>query len=110
MARVLVVEDGEDLRFAVVSCLEDKGHAVSAVASAEEALDQLDQKEFDVVLSDIDLPGMSGIALAKELATRVQAPGVIHMSGRDHRRASQESGAKAFLAKPFNPQALFKLI
>jgi CheY-like chemotaxis protein len=110
MARILVVDDDPDNREIVREVLEGAGHEVVTVGSAEEALEQLDRKEFDVVLSDIDLPGMSGIALAKELATRVQAPGVIHMSGRDHRRASQESGAEHFLAKPFSPKRLLAVL
>ena len=66
MARILVAEDEETLRSLVVRALGQVGHEVVAAADGAEALDLLarDQGRFDLLLTDIRMPLMDGIALA----------------------------------------------
>src|SRR5436190_18130237 len=71
VARVLVVDDSEDVRVLAERILADAGFLVTAVADAEEALVRAEvDGEFDLLLSDIVLPGMSGIGLARTFMQR----------------------------------------
>lgn len=67
--RILLVEDNADLRVASGGLLEGRGHAVTSVESAEAALEALAEpaEPFDAVVSDVDLPGMSGAELLRRL-------------------------------------------
>ena len=62
-AKVLVVDDEEVIRQFVSQMLVDEGHKVEAVASAEDAIEEIKGKEYHVVMLDIKMPGMSGIEL-----------------------------------------------
>ena len=70
MGRILIVEDNETLREGMVEVLKDAGHAPRAVASAEEALAASARETPDLVLTDLRLPGQSGVELLKELKGR----------------------------------------
>ncbi len=76
--RVLLVEDSQEVRETTVEFIAELGYDVIAVASAEAALAALDADRFDVVFTDISLPGMSGVALLKRVReTRPQQRFVI---------------------------------
>lgn len=79
--RVLVVEDNLDSQFLVCEMLKAFGHEADGVGHAEGALELLADKAYDVLFSDVSLPGMSGVDLARRaLATRAQLR-VIFASG-----------------------------
>ena len=61
MENILVIEDTPSLREVLCTVLSCEGYKVTGVASAEEGLTELDQEDFTLVLSDLKLPGMSGI-------------------------------------------------
>lgn len=63
---ILVVEDNADAQYLVCETLRALGHEVAAVASAEAALPQLAAQAFDVLFTDVSLPGMSGVELARQ--------------------------------------------
>jgi CheY-like chemotaxis protein len=65
MARILIVEDEEMIRTLSTQLLELMGHAVDGVGSGEQAVIRLRLRRYDVVLSDLDLPGMNGWAVAR---------------------------------------------
>lgn len=67
---VLVVEDDEDLRSALVALLEQLGARVAAVESAEAALERLEQETPNVIVCDVHLPGLGGVAFLKALRAR----------------------------------------
>jgi CheY-like chemotaxis protein len=62
-ARILVVDDDDDTRQALVVALGARGHVVSEASSAKVALDTMRQSCFDVVVTDYDMPGMTGIQM-----------------------------------------------
>jgi CheY-like chemotaxis protein len=64
--RLLVVEDNADARYLVCETLRALGHEVEAAASGEEALPLLSNQSFDVLFTDVSLPGMSGVELARQ--------------------------------------------
>jgi CheY-like chemotaxis protein len=72
--RLLVVEDNPDARYLVCETLRALGHTVEATATGEEALPLLAGQPYDVLFTDVSLPGMSGVELAR--AARRQQPGL----------------------------------
>ena len=58
--RILIVEDHEPSRHGLVGALHGYGHAIEAFATGEEALSRLSAHEFDILLTDLHLPGISG--------------------------------------------------
>ena len=78
---VLLVEDSPEVSLITVEYLTELGHEAFAVADAESAVAQLDLRAFDAVITDVSLPGMSGIDLAKELIKRFPGLPVIICSG-----------------------------
>jgi CheY-like chemotaxis protein len=64
---ILLVEDSDEVSCITVEYLHELGHQVVAVAEAEKAIARLKSEPFDAVMTDIRLPGMSGIELAREL-------------------------------------------
>jgi len=68
MARILVAEDEESLRGFVARALTQIGHEVVAVGDGGQALDRLTAEKFDLLLADIKMPVMDGIALALAVA------------------------------------------
>ena len=72
--RLLVVEDNADARYLVCETLRALGHEVHPAASGEEALPELSRQSFDILFTDVSLPGMSGVDLARRALQ--QAPGL----------------------------------
>lgn len=68
MARILVAEDDNAVQSFVSRALAHKGHKVTTVDDGLEALDALREDEFDLLITDIVMPGMDGIALSLKVA------------------------------------------
>jgi CheY-like chemotaxis protein len=79
--RILVVEDNLDSQYLVCEMLRAFGHAVEGVAHAEGALELLGKQEFDVLFSDVSLPGISGVELARLALAANRRLKVIFASG-----------------------------
>ncbi|NBD12904.1 PAS domain S-box protein [Corallococcus sp. c25j21] len=92
---VLLVEDDEDIRASARELLGLLGHAVMSVASAEEARVALAAEPFDVLFTDVTLPGMSGVDLAREVALRKPTMRIIIASG--HGRAALDGDPRQWL-------------
>ena len=63
MSRILVIDDEEVIRMLMLEILESAGHEVVAAETAELALTLLEESEFDLVVSDVIIPGLSGLDL-----------------------------------------------
>ena len=108
---VMVVEDDELAQKLVVRTLDPAAYEVLLIGNGPEALRQLRRVHPHVIMMDIRLPGMDGIALTKHLKATLPLAGIpiIMMSGDSRREtliASLEAGAAAFLVKPFTREAL----
>lgn len=103
VVRVLVVDDEGAIRYSVTKTLQRLGYMVDAVGSAEEATELLGEYEFDVVLTDIRMPGMSGVDLLAHIRENTPDVSVILMTGYASLGTAVESlrlGAHDYLVKP----------
>lgn len=106
---ILVVEDDPNLREAVCDTLELAGQAVVSASGGEEALQLLSTHAVSLVVSDVRMMPMNGIALLKAIRERLpHLPVVLMTAFADVDRAveAMRSGACDFLLKPFEPKAL----
>lgn len=104
MSRILLVEDDEPLARAVVSLLAGEGHAVDHVTDGEAALEVVGTEPYSVVLLDIGLPEISGLAVLRTLRDRGIDLPVLLLTARDaiaDRVRGLDDGADDYLTKPF---------
>lgn len=78
---ILLVEDSPEVSLITVEYLTELGHRAVAVTDAERALQELAHTSFHVVMTDVSLPGMSGIELAKEVVKKYPKLPVVIASG-----------------------------
>ncbi len=101
--RVLLVEDSEDVREATIEFINEVGFDVVAVESAEEALEALDAGRYDIVFTDVSLPGMNGIELLRRVRARDAGQRIVIASGYGAEYGRTEFGAGvAVLSKPYD--------
>jgi CheY-like chemotaxis protein len=101
--RILVVEDNDDSREMMEEVLHTTGkHDISAVATAEEALEQLRTEPFDLIVTDIGLPGATGIQMldqARDEGLLMEAD-VVVCSANDEAGRSVRARGDSFILKP----------
>ncbi len=101
--RVLIVDDEADFVEMFALRLEQQGEKVSTASSGQEALDVLSEKEIDVVILDIRMPGMDGIETLQEIKNRFPIVEVILLTGHGSTETAVEGmklGAFDYLMKP----------
>ncbi len=109
--RVLIVDDIPETRDHLTKLLgfESDIEVVGAAASGAEALELAGRLSPDVVLMDINMPGMDGIATTEQLSSRLPQTSIVMMSVQgeaDYLRRSMLAGAREFLVKPFSADEL----
>jgi DNA-binding NtrC family response regulator len=111
--RVLVVEDEENVRDLLLTVLAENGYRVDAVRSGEEALRQLDQQLYDLVLLDLNLPGMHGLNVlgaGPALQTDAQFIVMTAFGSIDSAVEAMKLGAVDFIKKPFRTEELLHIL
>ncbi|MEW6691077.1 MAG: response regulator [Pseudomonadota bacterium] len=107
--RVLVIDDDPVIGKSIDRVLSGKGWAVITAADGPEALTKLALEDYDVVFTDIRMPGMDGVEVARRIKeTRPWLPVVIvtgYGSAENEARA-REAGVQAFLRKPLSPEMI----
>ncbi len=113
MSNILVVDDEKSMRDFLKILLNREGHAVAAAKDAEEALEQLQQKPFDLVISDIRMPGMSGLELLEEIKNiNRELPVIIitAFASPNDAVSAMKNGAFDYISKPFNVDEIKSVI
>jgi len=108
---ILVVDDSVTMRALVRSALEDDQHQVVEAADAQAALTALDAAPADVVITDVNMPGMDGLALVRILRSRPRERFVPILvltteAGEPMKQRGREAGATGWIVKPFHPEGL----
>jgi two-component system response regulator AtoC len=106
LRHVLVVDDEESLRHMLIVLLKREGYEATAVGSGEQALAELAERPYDVVLSDIRMPKLGGLELVDEIKKRDIATTIILMSAFGNIDVALEAmkrGAYDYVSKPFRP-------
>jgi len=102
--RVLVVDDEAAMRRGINVCLTAKGYVVEEARSGEEALGFYHDRQPDLVLLDINMPGMSGIEVCRRIRTSDTKTGIVMVTVLDAEEATieaLEAGADDYIRKPF---------
>jgi EAL domain-containing protein (putative c-di-GMP-specific phosphodiesterase class I) len=113
MERVLVVDDDPALRAVSADILGDAGFEVDTAASGTEAVARLDRAHYDVILSDVSMPGMDGIQLLKRVREHdLDVPVVLMTGGPSLATAIKavEYGAYRYLSKPVDATELVAVV
>jgi PAS domain S-box-containing protein len=115
--RVLIVDDEVDSRELVAAILVRVGAEVFTVASGTEALEQMKRQRFDLLISDIGMPGMNGYdligqvrELAEEYGGRTPAVALTAYAGIDDRNRALAAGYEMHIPKPFEPADLITVV
>jgi two-component system cell cycle response regulator CpdR len=105
MANIILAEDDDSLRQFLTAALERAGHSVAAFGDGAQAYSRLCQERFDLLLSDIVMPGLDGIELAKRAAEMNPALKIMFITGFAAvalNPASEAPKHAKVLSKPFH--------
>jgi two-component system response regulator RegX3 len=112
MAKVLVVEDEQSLREALVFFLEKEGHQVSVAVDGEEAIRVFESSRIDIILLDLMLPKMDGNQVCKQIRQSSNVP-IIMLTAKDSeidKIVGLEIGADDYVTKPYSTRELLARI
>jgi len=107
--KVLVVDDDPVVGKSFERVLSGKGYAVITASNAQEALSKLDAEDYDVVFTDIKMPGMSGLEMAERVKERRPWLPVVIVTGYgspDNEARAEAAGVSGFLRKPLSPEMI----
>jgi two-component system, OmpR family, KDP operon response regulator KdpE len=111
-ANILVVDDEPQIRRVLRSTLSAQGYAITEAKTGEEALESLRKERPDLILLDVNMPGIGGIETCREIRRGSDAP-IIMLTVRDAERdkvAALDAGADDYVVKPFGIEELFARI
>jgi FixJ family two-component response regulator len=110
---ISIVDDDESVRTAMSSLVRSLGYAVCAFPSAEEFLASPRLNETSCLVADVQMPGMSGLDLQRELAARDWRTPIIFITAFPEeriRKRAEAAGAVCFLSKPVDSGALIRCL
>ena len=109
LRKVLVVDDDAVVGKSFNRVLSKKGYLVTTVDNAQEALKQVREQSFDVVFTDIRMPGMDGVELAEQLKARQPWIPVVIITGygtTENESRAKAAGVTDFMRKPLSPEMI----
>jgi FixJ family two-component response regulator len=111
--KIAVIDDDESFRIALVESLSSLGYGSSGYASAEDFVRAIGERMFNCIVTDIHMPGKSGLDLMKTLADRGSTTPVVLITARSDANLEARAaaaGAVCLLRKPFEINDLIKCI
>ena len=111
--RVLVVDDHAQARESIADVLRQTGHQVECLASAVEALKMLERESFDVIITDLQMPGMTGLELLHHLERRPHGAQVVMITAHASVSSAVDAmrhGAFDYIEKPLDVDRLEQLV
>ena len=115
MAKILTVDDSKVIRDLVEAVLSENGHEVTTADDGVEGLEATRTQKFDMILSDINMPNMTGISMVskiRRLAGYEHIPIIMLTteSSSFKKDKAKKMGATGWLQKPFDPDRLMKAV
>ncbi len=112
---ILIVDDSATIRQVVGMTLKGAGYEVMEASDGKDALNKLDGKKINLIISDVNMPNMDGITFLRTLKTRPEhkfTPVVMLTTESQEamKREGQAAGAKAWIVKPFQPPQLLAAV
>lgn len=112
---ILVVDDARSMRGLVAMTLKSAGYNVVEACDGQDAVEKIGQQKVNMVLSDLNMPRMDGIALIRELKAdpKYKFLPIVMLtteSEEEKKREGQQAGAKAWIVKPFKPETVVKVV
>lgn len=113
VGQILIVEDDTTFRSLLTAILEDEGHSVVQAASGTEAMGHLARTTFDLILSDLNMPGMSGLEFYRHTRQDPSAPPFVVITAFgtiEEAVAALKEGVSDFLTKPLKDPAMLRTL
>ncbi|MEK9870590.1 MAG: response regulator [Gammaproteobacteria bacterium] len=115
MGQVLIVDDSASIRMLLSKTLEDTGYCVTDAENGKAALEVAQQGNFDLVITDVNMPEMDGLRLVENLrklpAYRMKPILVLSTEySQEMKQKGKEAGATGWLVKPFDPQKMVEVV
>ena len=113
MEKILVVDDEQSLREVLSIMLKRAGYAVTSVSDGEEAVEQLQKEIFDLVITDLRLPGADGLAVlkaAKEARAQTEVVVITAHGSVETAVGAMKLGAFDYITKPFKMDELLLIV
>lgn len=110
--KILILDDDPVVTLSCKRILGAEGYSISTVDKGEEALNKLSKEDFDLLISDVKLPGMSGMEVLKEARVIKPQTDVVIITGYPTLEDAKEStrlGAQQYLEKPFTPDFMINV-
>src|SRR5262245_15023646 len=107
---ILVVEDDVITRVAVADCLRHHGHRVLEAADGSEALTMLNQHRFNLIITDLVVPKVSGMQLIPQIRTKWPDVPIVITSGYVSEKVSKQLWKAEFLEKPIRSEILLSTV
>lgn len=115
MAKILTVDDSKVIRDLVAAVLTKNGHTVTTANDGMEGLQETRTQQFDMILSDINMPNMTGISMVSKIR-RIEGYEhtpiiMLTTESSDFKKdKAKKMGASGWLQKPFDPERLMKAV
>lgn len=115
MSKILAVDDSKSMRQMVAMSLKSAGHDVTEAEDGVQALSSAKAAQFDIVVTDINMPNMNGIELIQALRAmpNYKFTPILCLtteSSGDMKTKGKEAGATGWIVKPFSPEKLLSVI
>lgn len=115
LKRIMTVEDSTSLREMVSFTLQGAGYEVVEAEDGVDALEKLNGKDVDMVLTDMNMPNMNGIELTRSLRSTPdhRFTPIVFLTTESQilkKEEAKKAGATGWIVKPFNPEQLIKVV
>lgn len=114
MRKILVADDESTLRMLIVDSIEDLGFRVDEASDGKEALEKIENNDYDLIILDYMMPNMTGVEVLDCLTDEKKKEAIILMltakTQEKDQQVALESGVDYFMAKPFSPIKLYSLV
>jgi two-component system chemotaxis response regulator CheY len=114
-ASILTVDDSASIRLTTRVALSNAGYTVTEAVDGKDGLAKLNGGQFDIIVTDLNMPNMDGLTMIRELRKLPAHTGVPVIfltteSDAEIKQQAKAAGATGWLTKPFDPESLVKIV